>query len=97
MLLLFEMGNIVKEDQALYFITAVVIAVIIVVGEEKKVSSVLDILMFKVTCILQVEIGTRQLRIWVQIPEESSELKIKMSEYLAEEIEIEFIGMHEIT
>ena len=48
--------------------------------------------------ILQVEIGTRQLHIFgVQIPEESCELKIKMSESLAKQTEIAFMGMNEIT
>lgn len=70
-------------------------AIIAVMGEVKFSLGYVD---FKVTFILQVEIGTRQLHIFgVQIPEESCELKIKMSESLAKQIEIEFVGMNEIT
>lgn len=94
MLLLSEVGKTVEEDQAFYVIVLVVIAIIAVVGEVKFSFGYVD---FKVAFILQVEIGTRQLHIWIQIPEESCELKLKMLETLAKQIEIELMGTNEIT
>lgn len=75
----FEMGNVVEEDQTFHFVVVIVIAVVVIVGEITKISSVLDV-DFKVTSILQLEIGTSHLNIWVQIPEENCGLKIKTSE-----------------
>lgn len=77
------MGNTVEEDQAFCFVVVIVIAVVTVVGEVKKISLVLD-MDFKVTWILHMETGTRQLNIWVQILEESCELKIKVLESSAQ-------------